>query len=197
MSDRRKSLFCPRAHVSWCCCSAPAATIPAASAQPLRSQPLRAAGSYVITIHLYAFTTPASVPAGATVTIVNKDAADHTVTSTTGKFDVPAPANQTTSFTAPSTPGSYPFFCTIHPDMHGTLVVVAASGGGGGGGGTGGGGGGNGGGGGGQAPHGPVETGDGGSITSGPNTALAALGVTALVAGLGALVLWRRSAARS
>ncbi len=196
MSDRRKSLFVLALMSLVLLFSA--ATIPAASAQPLRSQPLRAAGSYVITIHLYAFNTPASVPAGATVTVVNKDAADHTVTSTTGAFDVPAPANQTTSFTAPSTPGSYPFICTIHPDMHGTLVVVAASGGGGGGGGgTGGGGGGNGGGGGGQAPHGPVETGDGGSISSGPNTALAALGVTALVAGLGALVLWRRSAARS
>jgi plastocyanin len=26
-------------------------------------------------------------------------------------------------FKAPTTPGTYPFHCTIHPDMHGSLIV--------------------------------------------------------------------------
>ena len=31
----------------------------------------------------------------------------------------------TGTFVAPSTPGSYPFGCTYHPDMAGTLVVTS------------------------------------------------------------------------
>jgi plastocyanin len=77
-----------------------------------------------ITIKNFAFTAPASVSAGATVTVDNKDGTDHTVTSDDGKaFDDPAGAG-TSTFTAPSKPGSYPFHCSIHPSMHGTLVVV-------------------------------------------------------------------------
>jgi hypothetical protein len=49
---------------------------------------------------------------------------------------------------------------------------------------------------GGHHPSGPVQTGDGGSIT-GTSTALEAVGLVALVGAGGALVLWRRSTARS
>jgi plastocyanin len=153
----------------------------AASAAPSPATQVNrlASSSSTITISLYAFSVPASVPAGSTVTVVNKDAVAHTVTATGGAFNVPAPANSTTSFTAPSTPGSYAFICTIHPGMKGTLVVVSASGpppGH-------------------HHPTGPVGTGDGGSIT-GPNTALEATGIIALIGAGAMLVLWRRSAAR-
>jgi plastocyanin len=77
-----------------------------------------------VTIKDFAFTTPASVSAGAKVTVDNKDGTDHTVTSDDGKaFDDPAGPG-TSTFTAPSKPGSYPFHCSIHPSMHGTLVVA-------------------------------------------------------------------------
>ena len=75
-----------------------------------------------ITIKDFTFTTPASVSPGATVTVHNMDGLAHTVTADGGDFDSPAPAGNST-FTAPTKPGSYPFHCTIHPEMHGTLVV--------------------------------------------------------------------------
>jgi plastocyanin len=75
-----------------------------------------------IMIKDFAFTTPASVSPGATVTVHNMDGLAHTVTADDGSFDSPAPAGNS-SFTAPTKPGSYPFHCTIHPEMHGTLVV--------------------------------------------------------------------------
>jgi plastocyanin len=79
--------------------------------------------SAVITIQDFAFTTPTSVSPGAKVTVQNKDSTAHTVTADSGSaFDDQAqPGNST--FTAPSKPGSYPFHCSIHPEMHGTLVV--------------------------------------------------------------------------
>jgi plastocyanin len=79
--------------------------------------------SAVITIKDFTFTTPASVSPGATVTVHNMDSIAHSVTADTGNaFDSPAPPGDS-SFKAPTTPGSYPFHCTPHPEMHGTLVV--------------------------------------------------------------------------
>ena len=76
-----------------------------------------------ITIEDFSFTTPDSVSPGATITVDNKDGTDHTVTSDDGdSFDDPASPG-TSTFTAPPKPGSYPFHCNIHPEMHGTLVV--------------------------------------------------------------------------
>jgi plastocyanin len=76
-----------------------------------------------VTIKDFAFTTPDSVSPGATITVDNKDGTAHTVTSDDGKaFDDAAPSG-TSTFTAPTKPGSYPFHCNIHPEMHGTLVV--------------------------------------------------------------------------
>jgi plastocyanin len=64
------------------------------------------------------------VTPGATVSVVNMDGEAHTVTADTGNaFDDQAAAGTTTTFTAPSTPGSYPFHCTFHGNMHGVLVV--------------------------------------------------------------------------
>ena len=70
--------------------------------------------------------TPLSVAPGATVTVTNKDSADHTVTSdTSGVFSLDDPAGGSpVTFTAPKTPGTYRFHCAIHPYMHGTLVVT-------------------------------------------------------------------------
>lgn len=79
-----------------------------------------------ITIASFAFGSPLTVKAGATVSVKNSDSVSHTVTADDGKsFDVSVDANGTATFTAPSTPGTYAYHCTIHPDMHGTLVVTA------------------------------------------------------------------------
>jgi len=81
------------------------------------------AAAATITIKDFKYTTPTSVSPGATINVKNEDSIAHTVTADSGNaFDDQANSG-TSSFTAPSEPGSYPFHCTFHPEMHGTLVV--------------------------------------------------------------------------
>lgn len=78
-----------------------------------------------ITIRNFDYGAPVSVPPGAVVTVTNLDSAGHTVTVDQGSaFDVDVRGGGgTATFTAPSAPGSYPYHCTFHPGMHGTLTV--------------------------------------------------------------------------
>jgi plastocyanin len=79
-----------------------------------------------IVINGFAFSGTLTVKAGQKVTVTNKDSVAHTLTDKqTHKFDTGNIAGNggTGTFTAPTTPGSYPFGCRYHPDMHGTLVV--------------------------------------------------------------------------
>jgi plastocyanin len=93
------------------------------TAQSAGSSSAAAASAATITIKDFAFSTPASVSPGAKVTVDNRDDTAHTVTADSGHtFDDSAATGKST-FTAPTTPGSYPFHCSIHPEMHGTLVV--------------------------------------------------------------------------
>ncbi|MFF4472220.1 cupredoxin family copper-binding protein [Streptomyces sp. NPDC001599] len=85
-----------------------------------------ASGGTQVTIKDFKF-QPASltVSPGAKVTVVNKDSTTHTVTASKGgSFDTGdiAPGKSAT-FTAPSTAGDFPYTCTIHPFMKGTLTV--------------------------------------------------------------------------
>ncbi|MGH8888175.1 MAG: cupredoxin domain-containing protein [Acidothermaceae bacterium] len=81
------------------------------------------AASGVIVIKNFAYMVPASVAPSATVTVKNEDAIVHTVTADGGEFDDQATASSSTTFTAPAKPGSYPFHCKYHGNMHGVLVV--------------------------------------------------------------------------
>jgi plastocyanin len=78
-----------------------------------------------ITIKNFAF-SPATVTVapGAMVTVTNKDQVAHTITAMDGKFNTGdiAPGSSKT-FTAPNTAGSYPYICSIHQYMSGTLKV--------------------------------------------------------------------------
>ncbi|GAA4604867.1 cupredoxin family copper-binding protein [Streptomyces violaceoruber] len=85
-----------------------------------------ASGGTQVTIKDFTF-EPASltVSPGAKVTVVNKDSTTHTLTASKGgSFDTGdiAPSKSAT-FTAPSTAGDFPYACTIHPFMKGTLTV--------------------------------------------------------------------------
>lgn len=68
-----------------------------------------------------------TVAKGTTVTFTNGDAATHTITSGTngtkdGKFDKRIEQGASTTITF-DTPGTYAYFCTIHPSMKGTITV--------------------------------------------------------------------------
>ena len=66
-----------------------------------------------------------SVTSGTTVTWTNEDPDQHTVSADDGAFDSSAfGQGQTFQFTA-GAPGTYTYFCRIHPFMKGTLTVTA------------------------------------------------------------------------
>ena len=97
-----------------------APTSPAAAPSPSPA----VAQAALISIKDYKYTVPASVAPGSKVSVKNVDSENHTITSSTpGAFDVKAESGATATFTAPTKPGSYPFTCTFHANMMGTLVV--------------------------------------------------------------------------
>ncbi|MBV8373201.1 MAG: cupredoxin family copper-binding protein [Candidatus Eremiobacteraeota bacterium] len=81
------------------------------------------------TVHIKNFAyIPATltVPAGTTVRFVNDDTEAHTVTATDRTFDssgLDTGNAWTHRFVAV---GKFPYFCELHPYMHGTVVVTAS-----------------------------------------------------------------------
>ena len=77
-----------------------------------------------ITMANMSFGEPITVAPGAQITVKNDDSAEHSVTSQTeGQFDVHVDGGEQGSFTAPTEPGKYAFYCVYHPSMKGTLIV--------------------------------------------------------------------------
>jgi plastocyanin len=67
-----------------------------------------------------------TVTAGQTVTWTNHALTPHTVTAVGGQFDS-GRIDPGESFTVTfATPGTFAYTCTIHPSMHGSVVVLAA-----------------------------------------------------------------------
>jgi len=82
-----------------------------------------------VSIQNFAF-SPATitVPVGTTVTWTNKDSVAHTVTSRNGTFDSGTlHQGDTFQFTFNS-PGTYDYYCTIHPSMTGRVIVTSQAG---------------------------------------------------------------------
>ena len=93
---------------------------PAPSATPASRLPATATST--IEINKFKFGSIAVKP-GAAVSIANRDDATHTVTADKGAFNAKANGKSTTPLRAPVAPGTYTFFCAIHPEMRGTLTV--------------------------------------------------------------------------
>jgi plastocyanin len=80
-----------------------------------------------VTIDNFSF-SPAgiTVPAGTTLTWTNHDDIPHTVVSNDQKFKSKAlDTDEKFSFTF-TEPGTYPYFCSIHPKMVGKVIVEGA-----------------------------------------------------------------------
>jgi plastocyanin len=64
-----------------------------------------------------------TVPVGTKVTWRNRDEEPHTVTAVTGAFTSAGLSNDETFARTFTQPGTYQYFCALHPKMHGTVVV--------------------------------------------------------------------------
>jgi plastocyanin len=99
---------------------AAATAFPAASAQAADAE---------VQIDQFAFAPQRlTVKAGTTVTWINDDDIPHTVASSSKSFkSKPLDTKDKFSFTF-TTPGTYEYFCSLHPHMTGAIVVEAATG---------------------------------------------------------------------
>ncbi len=77
-----------------------------------------------ITIESFAFGSSVPVAPGSSVLVSNADGAPHTVTADSDSFTTAtlSPGDSET-IVVPDEPGTYTFFCNIHPSMTGSLTV--------------------------------------------------------------------------
>jgi plastocyanin len=88
-----------------------------------------AAASTGVTIKDFKF-GPASVSVnvGDTITWTNQDVAPHTATASDGSFDTGSLSQGKSGSHTFTTAGTFPYICSIHPNMKGTVTVAAANG---------------------------------------------------------------------
>lgn len=108
--------------VSLTACSSddPSVSAPSATGAP-------GAGGTSLTIENFAYTPePLTVAPGATISVTNKDSAEHDVQSDEKDLFKTKllSKNETITFTAPDKAGSYSYICTVHASMKGSLVVT-------------------------------------------------------------------------
>jgi plastocyanin len=66
-----------------------------------------------------------TVKAGEKITWINRDEEPHTVVSVEKQFKKSGPLDTDQEFTVTAgAPGTYTYFCSVHPKMTGTIVVV-------------------------------------------------------------------------
>ncbi len=88
--------------------------------------PVALAADRTITISSFAFPATTSVNVGDTVTWRNESGATHNATADDGSFASGSIADGGSRSVTFASAGSFPYHCTIHPSMTGTIVVSAA-----------------------------------------------------------------------
>jgi len=83
-----------------------------------------AEGSQVVVDNFSFSPAAATVPAGATVTWTNRDDLPHNIVSTQKKFQSPVLDTDERFSYRFEAPGTYPYFCSLHPKMTGRIVVA-------------------------------------------------------------------------
>ena len=83
-----------------------------------------------LSIHNFTFTPQTlTVKAGTTVTWINKDDIPHGIASSNNAFKKSGALDTDDSYSFTfTTPGTYQYFCYLHPNMVGSIVVEAATG---------------------------------------------------------------------
>jgi plastocyanin len=96
-----------------------------ASAMAADASTSKDAKNYQVTIRNFAFEPKTiTVPAGTAVVWTNKDEEPHTVTSAGSRFTSSKALDTDDSYKVIfSTPGTYTYYCQIHPHMVGTVIV--------------------------------------------------------------------------
>ncbi|MCX6520160.1 MAG: cupredoxin domain-containing protein [Actinobacteria bacterium] len=89
--------------------------------------PVTAGGDVRIADFSYAPAT-ITISAGSSLSFVNTGAARHSATARDGSFDTGLLARGATARTRFPEPGTFPYFCVIHPNMSGTILVTGADG---------------------------------------------------------------------
>ena len=99
---------------------------PARAADTMVKAEVVKAANTVVKIENFTFNQQrVTVKVGTTVTWVNEDDIPHTATSSTKLFNSKTlDTNDKFSFTF-TTPGTYEYFCALHPHMRGSIVVEA------------------------------------------------------------------------
>jgi plastocyanin len=67
---------------------------------------------------------PVTIQEGGKVIWINRDSAPHTATADDGKFDTGELQEGKLKSETFKEAGEFTYFCSIHPDMHGTIRVV-------------------------------------------------------------------------
>jgi plastocyanin len=81
-------------------------------------------GERSVVIEDFAFSPdPLRIEAGTTVTFSNRDDFDHTATAEDGSFDSRTLAKDAAFEHTFDAPGTYPYLCSIHNSMTGSVVV--------------------------------------------------------------------------
>jgi plastocyanin len=84
-----------------------------------------ASGAHDIVVDNFSFSpTTASVGVGTTVTWTNHDDVPHNIVSTTHQFKSPVLDTDERFSHAFDRPGTYEYFCSIHPRMTGRIEVA-------------------------------------------------------------------------
>jgi plastocyanin len=113
--------------------AAPAASAPAPAGSVAASAPAAGGGGCTtsseegaaqVGIENFTF-SPGEVTAGVgeTITWTNEDSAPHTATLDDGACDTGNIAQGNTAGLVFDAPGTYPYHCTIHPNMTGTITI--------------------------------------------------------------------------
>jgi plastocyanin len=103
----------------------PAGSMPGMHMPKATAQPGKAVAANAVAIKNFAFAPAAvTVRVGTTVTWTNTDEEPHTVSATSGPFHSGTLNTGGTYRYTFTKPGQYRYLCTIHPFMHGTVVVT-------------------------------------------------------------------------